>query len=446
MIEASVMRTVWNDDKISYEVKAKGHAGAGKYGQDIVCAAVSVLMQTLANEVEEAARAGTVALGAVAHGDGWMKVEVTPTRESCNMVEAWVELVQDGLDALAESYPENVELVVNMAFADGMAPDPEELPDMVSGKMNLQLFAEGGDGGSGVGEGAPGAGTAETGEETSSLSSEGFGKEENAAPDEAEDRDSESKGEEEKKPSPAERRKKFGQMMSGEYKDLMDEYTDTVSRAVERRITASPEMRGLLEAIAEKYGTDATDLVALTEAVKNGVVKDDAYFERLAMEKGISVKTAREMDKLETQNKRLTAQQAAAQQMQREAEQRARIAAIHEEWNREAAALKERYPDFDQAEVLANPEVEKLMRAGCSMEAAYRAAYFDRLMAQQTAATAQQTEQGVLNRVQQRGSRPSENGTRPSGAVQTRMDVEHMSRKDREALEKRVLRGEIITF
>ena len=86
------------------------------------------------------------------------------------------------------------------------------------------------------------------------------------------------------------------------------------------------------------------------------------------------------------------------------------------------------------------------MRAGCSMEAAYRASYFDRLMAWQTAATAQQTEQGVLNRVQQRGSRPSENGTRPGGAVQTRMDVEHMSRKDREALEKRVLRGEIITF
>ena len=33
MIEASVMRTVWNDGKTGYEVKAKGHAGAGKYGQ-----------------------------------------------------------------------------------------------------------------------------------------------------------------------------------------------------------------------------------------------------------------------------------------------------------------------------------------------------------------------------------------------------------------------------
>lgn len=448
MIEASVMRTVWNDDKISYEVKAKGHAGAGKYGQDIVCAAVSVLMQTLANEVEEAARAGLVALGAVAHGDGWMKVEVTPTRESCNMVEAWVELVQDGLDALAESYPENVELVVNMMFADGKAPDPAQLPDMVSGKMNLQLFAEGGDGGSGAGETSQSA-DADNSPDRGALSREensALGEEENAAPDEAEGRDGESKGEEEKKLSPAERRKKFGQLMSGEYRAEAEEMMQQAVALAAKNLEASPEMRGLLEAIGEKYGTDATDLAALTEAVRNGQVKDDAYFERLAMEKGISVKTAREMDKLETQNKRLTAQQAAAQQMQREAEQRARIAAIHEEWNREAAALKERYPDFDQAEVLANPEVEKMMRAGCSMEAAYRAAYFDRIMAQQTEATARQVENGVTERIRQRGARPGENGTRPGGAVQTHLDVSSMSRKDREALEKRVLRGEIITL
>lgn len=448
MIEASVMRTVWNDGKTGYEVKAKGHAGAGKYGQDIVCAAVSVLMQILANEVEEAARAGTVALGAVAHGDGWMKVEVTPTRESCNMVEAWVELVQDGLDALAESYPENVELVVNMMFADGKAPGPAQLPDMVSGKMNLQLFADGGDGGIGAGETSQSAG-ADRSPDRGALGREensALGEEENAAPDEAEDRDGESKGEEEKKPSPAERRKKFGQLISGEYRAEAEEMMQQAVALAVKNLEASPEMRGLLEAIGEKYGTDATDLAALTEAVRNGQVKDDAYFERLAMEKGISVKTAREMDKLETQNKRLTAQQAAAQQMQREAEQRARIAAIHEEWNREAAALKERYPDFDQAEVLANPEVEKMMRAGCSMEAAYRAAYFDRIMAQQTEATARQVENGVTERIRQRGARPGENGTRPGGAVQTHLDVSSMSRKDREALEKRVLRGEIITL
>ena len=46
MIRATVARTVWASGVTGYEVKAEGHAGAGEYGQDIVCAAVSVLLQT----------------------------------------------------------------------------------------------------------------------------------------------------------------------------------------------------------------------------------------------------------------------------------------------------------------------------------------------------------------------------------------------------------------
>lgn len=415
-----MIQVTYNEVGDEMILRAEGHAGYAEKGKDIVCAAVSVLMQTLACSV-----------GTCMGNDG-KGISVVCKKSNDNIAK--FELVTDGLALLQREYPENVRYI--------------NATERKTKALELQLFAEGGDGGSGAGETSQSAG-ADSSPDRGALGREensALGEEENAAPDEVEGRDGENKGEEEKKPSPAERRKKFGQLMSGEYRAEAEEMMQQAVALAAKNLEASPEMRGLLEAIGEKYGTDATDLAALTEAVRNGQVKDDAYFERLAMEKGISVKTAREMDKLETQNKRLTAQQAAAQQMQREAEQRARIAAIHEEWNREAAALKERYPDFDQAEVLANPDVEKMMRAGCSMEAAYRAAYFDRIMAQQTAATAQQTEQGVLNRVQQRGSRPSENGTRPSGAVQTRMDVEHMSRKDREALEKRVLRGEIITF
>ena len=143
MIKATVMRTMWNAGRTQYTVKAEGHAGAGKYGSDIVCAAVSVLMQTLANEVEEAARAGALTLGVVAHGDGWMKVEVTPTDSICNTMEAWVEFVQDGLDAIAQSYPDNVQLEMHTVYADTDAPDEEESLDVADGKLNLQLFAEG---------------------------------------------------------------------------------------------------------------------------------------------------------------------------------------------------------------------------------------------------------------------------------------------------------------
>ena len=423
-----MIQVTYNEVGDEMILRAEGHAGYAEKGKDIVCAAVSVLMQTLAYSVD-ANNTGYVLDFKDAPSGNRMTVQAPMSVLNRNKFDFVVE----GLCRLAENYPENVQF--------------KKLCDKSVDVMDLQLFAEGGDG-NGAGETSQAAGADSSpargafGREENSV----LGEEENAAPDEAEGRDGESKGEEEKKPSPAERRKKFGQLMSGEYRAEAEEMLQQAVALAAKNLEASPEMRGLLEAIGEKYGTDATDLAALTEAVRNGQVKDDAYFERLAMEKGISVKTAREMDKLETQNKRLTAQQAAAQQMQREAEQRARIAAIHEEWNREAAALKERYPDFDQAEVLANPEVEKLMRAGCSMEAAYRAAYFDRIMAQQTEATARQVENGVTERIRQRGARPGENGTRPGGAVQTHLDVSSMSRKDREALEKRVLRGEIITL
>lgn len=404
-----MIQVIYNEVGDEMILRAEGHAGYAEKGKDIVCAAVSVLMQTLACSV-----------GTCMGNDG--KGFSVVCKKSNNNI-AKFELVTDGLVLLQREYPENVRYI--------------NATERKTKALELQLFADGG--AASTGDAAPAADNAAEGgadPEATDSAAEGGGSENGEG----------EAGEEAKKPSPAERRRAFGQMMSGEYKDLADEMMQNAVQIAAQNLEASPEMRGLLEAIAEKYGTDATDLTALTDAIRNGVVKDDAYFERIAMEKGISVRTAREMDKLETQNKRLTAQQQAAQQMQKAAAERARIAQIQARWDAEADALQAKYPDFDRGEVLANPEVEKMMRAGCSMEAAYRAAYFDRLMARQTAATAQQTEQGVLNRVQQRASRPAENGTRPGGAVQTHLDVEHMSRKDREALEKRVLRGEIITL
>lgn len=262
---------------------------------------------------------------------------------------------------------------------------------------------------------------------------------------EAEGKDGEEKGEGKTK-SPEERRKAFGELLRGEYADLTEELMQNAVTEATRRLEASPAMKGLMQALQEKYGTDANDLVALTEAVRNGAVKDDAYYEKLAMEKGVSTRTARELDKLESQNKHLTEQQQMIQQMERQRVQQARIAELQAGWDREAEQLKAQYPDFNMAEVLANPEVEKMMRSGVSMTNAYRSAYFDHILKQQQAATARQVEQGVVNRMQQRNARPGENGTRPGGAVQTKIDVSHMSRKEMEEMEKRVMRGEVITL
>ena len=477
MIEASVMRTVWNDGKTGYEVKAKGHAGAGKYGQDIVCAAVSCLMQTLANEVEEAARAGLVALGAVAHGEGWMKVEVTPTCESCDMVEAWVELVQDGLDALAESYPENVELEMNIVFADGKAPDPEQLPDMVDGKMNLQLFAEGGGDGGAAGEGGGDGGAAgEGGAEAApavqepalrpaqerlarrsgalrSKASPAAPAQETASepaqetqPQEGEKQTEEKPQEQKAEKTPEEKRKAFGELVRGEYSDIFNEVMQQAIIKAGEAVHADPKAAALRQALSEAYGVDGEDVDGLIEAVKNGKVKDEAYYEELAQQRGVSVKTARELDKMESDLRRANDQNAKLQAAQQEAARQQRAAQIRAQWDAEAAQLKAQYPDFDLGEVLANEQVGELMRRGVSLPDAYRAAYFNHIMEQATARTAQTVEQGVTARIQQRAARPGENGTRPGGAVTTKFDISNTTRRQREELERRARRGEKIVL
>ena len=400
-------------------LEAYGHAGFAPKGQDIVCAAASMLMETLVYVLAGSEEAECCAYNEPTGPRVSVRLKGSLDPADLNAME----FAKTGFSLLAEKFPANVR------FEDKSRDGQEKMVD-------LQLFAEGGDGGTSSSAGAVEGAAPDT---EGGTAPQGDGSA-------AEGSDSEGAQDEEKKLTPAQRRKAFAQMMTGEYQDLFAERDAAMAREIEQRLTASPEMQELFRALNEKYGTDAADLKALTEAVRNGVVKDDAYFEQLAMEKGVSVKTAREMDKLESENKRLTAREAMAQQMHQEAARQARITAIHEQWDREAADMSQKYPGFDKDEVLANPEVSSMMRAGISMDNAYRAAYFDRLMAQQTEATAKQVENGVMNREEQRRRRPGENGTRPGGAVQTKIDVEHMSRKEREALEKRVLRGEIITL
>lgn len=447
-----------------------GHADYAPRGQDIVCAGASMLMETLVYVLADCDEAECCAY----NEPTGPRVSVKLTGSIFPTDLTAMEFAKTGLALLAERYPENIH------YEDKSKDGQEKM-------VNLQLFAEGcGDGGAAAAaasaadaaqavqepalrpaeerlarrsgvlkrssreEGSPSqsAQSAASSPEGGALGSEEKSElDEEAAENqnELEGKDGEEKGEGKTK-SPEERRKAFGELLRGEYADLTDELMQNAVTEATRRLEASPAMKGLMQALQEKYGTDANDLVALTEAVRNGAVKDDAYYEKLAMEKGVSTRTARELDKLESQNKHLTEQQQMIQQMERQRVQQARIAELQAGWDREAEQLKAQYPDFNMAEVLANPEVEKMMRSGVSMTNAYRSAYFDHILKQQQAATARQVEQGVVNRLQQRNARPGENGTRPGGAVQTKIDVSHMSRKEMEEMEKRAMRGEVITL
>lgn len=138
MIKIEMMDT----DK-GYSLAVSGHADYAPEGQDIVCAAVSVLAQTLANKVDAAARSGRLLTSCVQHGETFV-VQALPKPGPNNlMVASWFDFVEEGLRALAEAYPDNVELMVTDGGAD----------DMDEPAMKLQMFAEGGGAGEAAADG-----------------------------------------------------------------------------------------------------------------------------------------------------------------------------------------------------------------------------------------------------------------------------------------------------
>ena len=103
-------------------------------------------------------------------------------------------------------------------------------------------------------------------------------------------------------------------------------------------------------------------------------------------------------------------------------------------------ALKDNHIEFiDMVCVNLYPFRETISKPGVKMEDAYKARYFDDIMARKTAETAKKTESGVVERIRQRGARPSENGTNPGGAAVLKTDVSKLTPAQCEELERRGL-------
>lgn len=455
-------------------MRAEGHAGYAPAGQDIVCAAVSCLMQTLAYSAAEDEHTSSCSY----QGKDGPVVSVK-AGDSVLMRDKF-ELVADGLTLLAEQYPENVsfkesckcspavdlQLFAATATTAACGRSREELlgPRPAGCKrsaadagsrnpgepFDLQLFAEGGDGAGA----AEGIGEAAAEEKAASAPAQGKGREAAAAEvDEmlspAEEPGAEedaAEGEEQdgavdkSSTDPEAHRKAFGELMRGEYnREFGEMIVQATQKAYDSILNEQGPVGRILNALGQKYGTAPGDYEALAAAVEGGVVKDDAYYEDMAMKKGISVQLAKEMDALESEN----AKHRAAEQQRAEA---AKMEAIQQEWDAAAERIRAEDPGFDIKTALADPDFAQMLKLGVKMEDAYKARYFDDIMARRTTQTAKTVEKGVEARIRQRGARPAENGTNPGGAAVLKTDVSKLTPQQCEELERRAMRGQIITF
>lgn len=426
-------------------MRAEGHAGYAPAGQDIVCAAVSCLMQTLAYSAAEDERTSSC----IYQGKDGPVLNVE-AGDSVLMRDKF-ELVADGLTLLAEQYPENVNFKKRCKCSP--AVDLQLFASDAAEPFDLQLFAEGGDGAGDGSAGGDGAAPAAA-EKAASAPAQGKGREaaaaevdemlspaeEPGAEEDAAEGEEQDGAADKSSTDPEAHRKAFGELMRGEYnREFGEMIVQATQKAYDSILNEQGPVGRILNALGQKYGTAPGDYEALAAAVEGGVVKDDAYYEDMAMKKGISVQLAKEMDALESEN----AKHRAAEQQRAEA---AKMEAIQQEWDAAAERIRAEDPGFDIKTALADPDFAQMLKLGVKMEDAYKARYFDDIMARRTTQTAKTVEKGVEARIRQRGARPAENGTNPGGAAVLKTDVSKLTPQQCEELERRAMRGQIITF
>ena len=289
---------------------------------------------------------------------------------------------------------------------------------------SLQLFAEGGDGGTAQGTGVSAEAAAQQKGANNPLAEVKYGKQDapaaevHATPD---------------------RNAEFEKLIKGEYKDL---YDARMQDTIQRRLKSSKEtvdkynaLAPTLDLLGRKYGVDASDIDALNKAIE----ADDSYFEQEALERNMTVKQLREIRRMERENESLR------RQMQ-EQQSRERSNQLYANWMNQAEDAKKVYPSFDLKAELANPKFLDLLRSNIDVRTAYEVMHKDEIIPAAMQFAAQSVEKKISNSIMANASRPTENGMSSQSAVLVKSDVSQLSRKDRDEIRKRVARGEKIRF
>lgn len=333
-------------------------------------------------------------------------------------------------------------------------------------KMDLQLFAEGGEGGSTVSAPAP---AAQAAAESSAAGTQatsfqqgdtlGDGRQVQGAQVAAELNRQMKRHPELRKvygqrpqgttpqnqPAQAEAQpektiqERWEELKKGEYKEL---YGQDVQSAIQDRFKNQADLQKQLDqqnAVLELAMKDRR--VNSVEDLLKSYQNDDSLYEDEAAEAGMSVDSFKTMKALEKENARL-------HQMEQASIQDQLMRNHFTKLTKQAEELRKVFPDFDLRTELQNPEFFRLTspEVGISVEDAFYTLHGKELAAASMKAGMERAQQQLGQTIRAQGMRPIEGAAHGQGqpAAQAPMDFSHMTRKEREAFRSQVKSGKVV--
>ena len=301
--------------------------------------------------------------------------------------------------------------------------------------LNLQLFAEGGDGGTGA-EGSMavngGFANSDKGVKNNSLEHVKYGIQEE---DSVQTTDAQTSTTD--TTDTVDRAAEFKKLIKGEYKDL---YDASVQDTVQKRLKGTKEqvarletLTPLLELLGNKYGVDFNDADALLKAAE----EDNSYFEDEALERGITVEELKRVRKMERENADL-------KRWREEQENREKGAKLYQKWLEQAEDTKKFYPDFDLETEMQNEDFRRLLQSKIGVKEAFQVLHMDEIIPQAMQIAAKTVEKKVTDKIRANGARPTENGISSQSASVVKTDVSQFTDADMDEIIRRVRNGEKI--
>ena len=234
---------------------------------------------------------------------------------------------------------------------------------------------------------------------------------------------------------------KYDSYRKGEGKQFIDKDIET---AIRRRFKdyntlkeSNTKMQNVMSALATRYGIDAND----TDALSKAIADDDSYYEKAADNANMSVEQYKKMMRLEAENAEL-------QRIRAEEANRAEFNRRYAEWSAQAEGAKAVYPNLDLNAEMQNKDFFDLVNRGIDVKTAFEVIHKDEIINGAVSVTAQRTAQAVqqqtVNNIRTKGLRPNESaGSAQSGFV-PKTDPSKWTKKDRQEIERRVMKGEKI--
>lgn len=231
----------------------------------------------------------------------------------------------------------------------------------------------------------------------------------------------------------------FEKLIKGDYKDAFSRRVQNIingrfkeTRTLQEQLQKSTPV---FEILAQKYGIKSDDIDGIVRALEN----DDESYREEAMEKGITVEQLKEMKKLEREVLQLRRNESRRDEQDR-------INRDITNWKNQAESLKEIYPNFNLDTEIEDPQFFSLLRNNVDVRTAYEVIHRDEILGGAMQYAAQTAAKRVADSVAANSKRPVENGVTSQGAVNSQTDVNKLTKAQREEIERRVARGERITF